>query len=72
MSLDLFSLLLTEILLPRLNRLLLGEFLIVGLVFDVCYSTHKLSRMLLLVPIEVSMSEWCLVEHKRVCCLMFP
>ena len=68
---------LTGILLPRLNRLLSGKFLIVGLVFGVefwrgCFSPHKLSRMLLLVFIGFSMSERCLVEHKGVCCLLFP
>ena len=67
---------LTGILLPRLNRLLSGKFLIVGLVFGVefgkdCFSLCKLSKKLLLVFIGVSMSEWCLVEHKEVYCLMF-
>ena len=60
---------LTKILLPRLDRLLSGEFLIVGLVFGAefwrgCFSPHKLSRMLLLVFIGFSMSERGLVEHK--------
>ena len=67
---------LTKILLPRLNRLLSGEFLIVGLVFGVEFwrgsSPHKLSRMLSLVFIGYNMSERCLVEHKGVCCLLFP
>ena len=68
---------LTKILLPRLNRLLSGEFLIVGLVFGVefwrgCSSPHKLFRMLSLVFIGYSMSKQCLVEHKGVCCLLFP
>ena len=67
---------LTRILLPRLNRLLLGKFLIVGLIFGAefwrsCFSRHKLSRMLLLVFIGFGMSERCLVEHKGVCCLLF-
>ena len=65
------------ILLPRLNRLLSDKFLIVGLVFDAefwkgCFLPHKLSRMLLLVLIALSMSERCLVEHKGVCCLLLP
>ena len=68
---------LTGILLHRLNRLLLGEFLIIGLVFGAefwrdCSSLHKLSKMLLFVLIGFSMSERCLVEHKGVCCLLFP
>ena len=68
---------LTGILLPRLNRLLSGKFLIIGLGFGVefwrgCFSLHKLSRMLLLVFIGFSMSERCLVEHKGVCSLLFP
>ena len=67
---------LTGILLPRLNQLLSGEFLIVGLVFGAefwrgCSSPYKLSRMLLLVFIGFSMSERCLVEYKGVCCLLF-
>ena len=68
---------LTRILFPRLNWLLLGKFLIVGLVFGAefqrgCSLPHKLSRMLLLVFIGFSMSERCLVEYKGVCCLLFP
>ena len=68
---------LTGILLPRLNRLLSGKFLIVGLVFGAefwrcCSSPHKLFRMLLLVFIGLSMSERCLAEQKGVCCLLFP
>ena len=67
---------LTEIRLPRLNRLLLGKFLIVSLVFGAniwrgCSTPCRLSRKLLLVSIGVSMSEQRLVEHKGVCCLMF-
>ena len=68
---------LTEILLPRLNQLLLGKFLIVGLVFGAefwrgCSSPHKLFRMLLFVFIGFGMSERCLVKHKGVYCLLFP
>ena len=64
------------ILLPRLNRLLSGKFLIVGLVFGAeiwrgCFSPYKLSSKLLFVSIGVNMSERRLVEHKGVCCLMF-
>ena len=67
---------LTRILLSRLSWSLLGKFLIVDLVFDAeilkaFSSSCKLSRMLLLVSIEVSMSERCLVECRGVCCLMF-
>ena len=77
MSLDLSSFLLIGILLPRLNQLLLGKFLIVGLVFGAefwrgCFSPHNLFRMLLLVFIRFGMSERCLVEHKGVYCLLFP
>ena len=51
--------LLIEILLPRLNRLLSGKFLIVDLVFGAeiwrdCFSPCKLSRKLLFVSIGVS------------------
>ena len=65
------------ILLPRLNRSLSREFLIVGLVFRTktlrgYYSSYKLFKILLLVSIGVIMSERCLVEHKGVYCLMFP
>ena len=68
---------LTRILLPKLNRLLLGEFFIVGLVFGAefwkgCLSPCKLSRKLLVVSIEVSMSEGRLVEYNGVCYLLFP
>ena len=67
---------LTGILLPKLNRLLSGEFHIVEFVFGAeisrgCFSPCRLSRKLLLVSIEVSMNERRLVEHKGVCCLMF-
>ena len=69
--------LLTRILLPRLNRLLSGKFLIVGLVFGAeiwsgCFSPHELFGMLLLIFIRFGMSERCFVEHRRVCCVMFP
>ena len=68
---------LTRILLPRLKRLLSGKFLIVGLVFGIeywrgCSSSHKLFRILLFIFIGFDMSEQCLVEHKGVCCLLFP
>ena len=67
---------LTEILLPRLNQLLLGKFLIVGFVLDAkiwrgCSSPCKLSENLLLVSIGFNMSEQHLVEHEGVCFLMF-
>ena len=60
---------LTRIPLSRFNWLLLGKFLIVGLVFGAeiwrdCSSLCKLSRKLLLVSIGVNMSERHLVEHK--------
>ena len=60
---------LTGILLPILNWLLLGKFLIVGLAFGaeiwrVCSSPCKLSRKLLMVFIGVNMSERRFVEHK--------
>ena len=69
--------LLIGILLSTLNRLLSGEFLIVGLVFGDeilrgSFSPCKLSRMLLFVSVGVSMSEQYVVEHKGVCCLLFP
>ena len=68
---------LTRILLPRLNQLLLGKFLMVGLVFDAkilrgCFSPCKLSRMLSFVSIAIIMNDQYLVEHKGVYYLMFP
>ena len=59
----------TGILLPRLNRLPLGGFFIVDLVFGAeiwrgCFSPHEIFRMLLLVFIGFGMSERCLVEHR--------
>ena len=69
--------LLTEILLPRLNWLLSGKFLIFGFIFGVeiwrgCSSPYKAFRMLLLIFIGFGINERCFVEHKEVCCLMFP
>ena len=63
--------LLTQILFPRLNRLLSNKFLKIGFVFGNeiwrgCSSPHKLFRMLLLVFIGFDMSEQCLIEHRRV------
>ena len=60
---------LTRILFPRLNRLLLGKFLIISLIVGVefwrdCSSPYKLSRMLLLVFIGFGMSEQCLLNTR--------
>ena len=57
------------ILLPRLNRSLLGKFFIVGLVFGAeilrgCFSPHKLFRVLLLIFIGFGMSKRSFVEHR--------
>ena len=72
-----FSSSFTGILLSKLNRLLLSKFLIVDFVFEAtilrgCSLPCKLFRKLFFVSIKVDMSEGCLVEHKRVCCLIFP
>ena len=58
-----------EILLLRLNRLLSGEFLIVGLVFGAeiwrgCFPPHEFFIMLSFVFIGFGMSKRCFVGHK--------
>ena len=70
------SFFLTWNLLFELNQSFLNSFLIICLVFCFeilkgCILFYKLCWKLSLALRRVNMSEWCFVEHKRICCLMF-
>jgi hypothetical protein len=67
----------TQALFPQYRQSLEGSFLKVYLIcgFEILVysSPHcKLFRKLSLDPRRFSMSKWHLIEHKEVCCLMFP